>query len=142
MNHTEGKLTARGDEVCDSSGNALWDYHGKSQEENEANARRLVACWNAFEGVPTEAIEKSASTGPVTVIEGFLQQDPSTIPTADEHNALLVEQIEELREALESFAQENSSLKAEIDRLRRVKDEPLERAIQEKETFRAKRNKK
>jgi len=51
MSHTKGELTAKGDLVCDSSGNSLWDYHEKSPEENEANARRLVACWNAMDGI-------------------------------------------------------------------------------------------
>lgn len=69
---------------------------------------------------------------PVTVIGGFLQQDPSTIPTTDEHNALLVEQIEELREALNAHRDnaqklvelnhkiitENTALKAALDKVK------------------------
>jgi hypothetical protein len=61
MTHTKGKLTVRGDLVCDSSGNSLWDYHDKSPEENEADTRRLVACWNALDGVPTEWLENYVS---------------------------------------------------------------------------------
>lgn len=30
--------------------------------ERDANARRLVACWNAMEGIPTEDIEKGFAT--------------------------------------------------------------------------------
>ena len=32
-------------------------------EEAEANARRLVACWNACEGMATDALEKITMTG-------------------------------------------------------------------------------
>ncbi len=45
--------------------------------------------------------EERAAQEPVTVIDGFIKQEPSSIPTSDEHNALLVEQIEELREAVD-----------------------------------------
>ena len=31
---------------------------GLSQEEQEANARRLAAAWNACEGIPTEALDR------------------------------------------------------------------------------------
>lgn len=33
----------------------------------DANARRLVACWNAFEGIPTEKVEDG---GPIIHIDG------------------------------------------------------------------------
>ncbi len=32
-------------------------------EEAEANARRLVACWNACEGIATDELEKITMTG-------------------------------------------------------------------------------
>lgn len=54
----------------------------------------------------------------------------------------LIEETVQVRKESLHLKQERNALKAEVDRLRRVKDEPLERAIQEKETFRAKRNKK
>ena len=34
-----------------------------SKEEAEANARRLVACWNACEGMATDVLEKITMTG-------------------------------------------------------------------------------
>lgn len=34
-----------------------------SKEEAEANARRLVACWNACEGIATDELEDVARTG-------------------------------------------------------------------------------
>ena len=34
-----------------------------SKEEAEANARRLVACWNACEGIATDELEEIARTG-------------------------------------------------------------------------------
>lgn len=34
-----------------------------SKEEAEANARRLVACWNACEGMETDELEEIARTG-------------------------------------------------------------------------------
>lgn len=69
MSHTKGKLTAKGDLVCDSSGDGLWDYHEKSQEENEANARRLVACWNACDGMSTELLEVVSEHGMIQLAE-------------------------------------------------------------------------
>ncbi len=69
MSHYKGTLTAEGDCVCDSSGNPLWDYHGKSKEENEANARRLAACWNALEGVPTEWLENYVANGAKNILQ-------------------------------------------------------------------------
>ena len=34
-----------------------------SEPDTRASARRLVACWNACEGLPTEVLEHAASTG-------------------------------------------------------------------------------
>ena len=41
-------------EVDDASIGSIW-VNGTSK--NRANARRLVACWNACEGIPTEMLE-------------------------------------------------------------------------------------
>ena len=54
MSHTEGTLT-QGIIPCilsinDSAIGKTCTRH-RSSEENEANARRLVACWNAMDGI-------------------------------------------------------------------------------------------
>ena len=58
-------------------------------EEAEANARRLVACWNACEGIATDELEEIARTG------GMLG------PREDV--AKIAEQRDELREALQAL---------------------------------------
>ena len=57
-------------------------------EEAEANARRLVACWNACEGMATDVLEEIARTG------GMLG------PREDV--AKIAEQRDKLRDALKS----------------------------------------
>ena len=57
-------------------------------EEAEANARRLVACWNACEGMATDELEEIAQTG------GMLG------PREDV--AKIAEQRDKLRDALKS----------------------------------------
>ena len=59
-------------------------------EEAEANARRLVACWNACEGIATDELEEIARTG------GMLG------PREDV--AKIAEQRDELREALLKYS--------------------------------------
>lgn len=59
--HTQGLLT-RGSNlnISDENGHVvarLSSTLGKYEPEAE-NARRMVACWNAFEGIPTENIER------------------------------------------------------------------------------------
>jgi hypothetical protein len=36
---------------------------GTWKDETEANARRLAACWNACEGIPTELLETAVVAG-------------------------------------------------------------------------------
>lgn len=59
--HTQGRLVVRG-------GFSIYADEGKTPvadtcltasvpDNDEANARRLVACWNACQGVPTEVLE-------------------------------------------------------------------------------------
>lgn len=64
--HTPGKVhvsdAARGLVVYDEAGWAIADakvFHARhSLEEAQANARRLAACWNACDGLSTEALER------------------------------------------------------------------------------------
>lgn len=39
------------------------DFGANNHGMREANARRLAACWNACEGIPTEALEAQQSGG-------------------------------------------------------------------------------
>jgi hypothetical protein len=78
MSHTPGKLAL--EEVSSDSGHIKHlcpvDSEGMSlltvvEHEgvkfaavySDEDARRLVACWNACEGLPTEVLEHAASTG-------------------------------------------------------------------------------
>lgn len=60
MSHTVGRLKASpGTHVLDDAGRSIAQVnYGRNKEQWEANARRLVACWNACEGLETEALEK------------------------------------------------------------------------------------
>ena len=51
-----------------------------SEPDTRANARRLVACWNACDGVPTDALEQidglAKAVLPYHQIKAHLAQDP------------------------------------------------------------------
>ncbi len=59
IHHTQGPLEVRGTRIF--SPGPQFDCVASMQVSNQPNwdedARRLVACWNALDGVPTEAIE-------------------------------------------------------------------------------------
>jgi len=60
--HTKGKLTISPDLrwIIGSDGNRVGSTGGaltRSLDQNEANARRLVACWNYCDPVETEDLE-------------------------------------------------------------------------------------
>lgn len=69
MSHTEGRLEV----VTECPGECCWHIQRvgntdefqriTSLEMREEDARRLVACWNYCEGVPTHEIENSESDG-------------------------------------------------------------------------------
>lgn len=70
--HTPGKLVQAGldtktslymREVRDEN-NCLVAFSGSlPAEQAHANARRLVACWNACDGISTDALERVANSG-------------------------------------------------------------------------------
>jgi hypothetical protein len=60
--HTEGRIEAHGTLVAFSGKTSWIDIGGPSAE---ADARRLAACWNAFEGVETVAVEGFCANGGV-----------------------------------------------------------------------------
>jgi len=75
--HTLGRLTVRAN--GDANSYALLDYKGQwrmslllnGQQMTEAqqeNMRRLAACWNACEGMPTDDIEELAACNGVMVL--------------------------------------------------------------------------
>ena len=63
--HTKGRLIVKGRySVCTEDGetevaNTRWTTLDSSNDED--NARRLVACWNAAEGLSTESIESAGN---------------------------------------------------------------------------------
>lgn len=110
MNHTKGKLKADGSLIKNQNGKMvagttmIADTEG-GQSSHEANARRLVACWNALDGVPTEWLEKYADAG----LKNIVQQ-----------NTDLIRKEEELIEKLITTEEDNAALKAEVERLRQA----------------------
>ena len=54
MSHTEGKLRSDVDWISDSDGKTICYVDAKGEDENEANARRLVACWNEHDGLVSD----------------------------------------------------------------------------------------
>lgn len=75
MKHTKGKLEVDGMFIQDEEGWCIADLTGSSKddEEVEDNARRLVACWNALEGVPTDWLENSVAGDSKTILQMALQ---------------------------------------------------------------------
>lgn len=69
MNHTNGKMTSKGNVVrdCIKIGaeliGVIYPCEQGREAETEANARRLAACWNACEAFSTEALEKHGLDG-------------------------------------------------------------------------------
>lgn len=67
--HTQGRLTVnpiRLDQICTEDGSAciaVANRDGAHPLTVMANARRLVACWNACEGLPTVLLERHTTDG-------------------------------------------------------------------------------
>lgn len=57
--HTEGPVIYAGNSLLNKNHDliAVTMVFGFGEAAADANARRLAACWNALEGIPTEAIE-------------------------------------------------------------------------------------
>ena len=92
ISHTPGHLTASN---AYGGGSAFWiapndgaamvlqgaqclradtvKYEEISVDQLQANARRLVACWNSFDGVPTDLIESLPKMGTATLPYRILQ---------------------------------------------------------------------
>lgn len=76
MSHTQGKLSISeigvGFEIQDQDGNVLFQSQQVPKDSRHdrriANARRLVACWNACDGISTEELEAGFSIGLIRTI--------------------------------------------------------------------------
>jgi hypothetical protein len=93
MSHTEGKLS-----VCSEDGTLIRQANGDAIADtlwssgfDEANARRLVACWNALLPVPTEWLEQ-------------YNRDPNVDSVITENAKLRIER-DELVKALRDVAE-------------------------------------
>jgi hypothetical protein len=87
MSHTQGKLVLaeHTDDRCairsetpvapGMLGKIVADvgYSG-SDDKDAANARRLVACWNAAIGIPTEELEAAADGRLLNIFEGLISE--------------------------------------------------------------------
>ncbi len=66
--HTQGEWIENGDEICtrskedDQSFGMLVPHAVVFGDNYKANARRIVACVNACEGIPTDHLEKCTAT--------------------------------------------------------------------------------
>jgi hypothetical protein len=70
--HTEGRLVHHPeDNIFTIDGRRVFEVQARSLDvhcdERDANARRLTACWNACDGVPTDMLETIANLVPATV---------------------------------------------------------------------------
>lgn len=86
MSHTQGKLVAS--DPSDAlhpirkATSGIWPLgrviadvgYADTEEENTANARRLVACWNAADGIPTEELEAAADGRLLNIFEGLIRE--------------------------------------------------------------------
>lgn len=100
--HTKGKLESPG---CDGDDRIICYtdngkrrtlahvYDGQEFDSKHANAARLVACWNACEGIPTEALNEAMACS--TVESVTLRNENTALRAA---NKVLVEALEGIRD--------------------------------------------
>jgi len=84
MSHTQGKLIAQTygqgafDLAIDVNGITLViasrREHLNRANEMHANARRIVACWNAAIGIPTAELEAAADGRLLNIFEGLISE--------------------------------------------------------------------
>lgn len=114
MSHTKGKLKADGDWIgLESDGDVTVAYIDASDDEetNEANARRLVVCWNALEPYPTELIEKDWKT--LYWNRKYIAQQRDEVVNAAEEYIRAVMQADN-----EAHPQAYKNLRAVLDRVK------------------------
>lgn len=90
--HTEGKLAARcGTPFIDTADGETCIFEAIGPRDiGEANARRLVACWNACENVPTEDLE--TVTNAAIMSPGYIVMSPNAIDVIAALDALTAAQ--------------------------------------------------
>jgi hypothetical protein len=122
--HTQGRL-----HVCSHSDNRLRDVDGRwiadadaqwplRAEESAANARRLAACWNAFVGVPTSAIDILIEQGGVGPLDAkYMRQNQELAAAIAERDQLRAE-LGEVLDRSEGVMAENDRLLGDLMRAR------------------------
>jgi hypothetical protein len=90
MSHTKGKLSLNKYGNIKTEAGDDFRLNGATLSGNDvalANTRRLVACWNALDGVPTEWLENYVSGN----AENVLQENAALVKERDELVASLRE---------------------------------------------------
>lgn len=121
--HTEGRLTlgkfasaSGGPEIQYINGSAAQQvFHCQPMEsaDHAANARRLVACWNACDGVQTEGVEALAAVGGVAFADKLVKQV----------EVAMTEVVAMAEEDAKAAAAERDQLRAEMAAARALLDE-------------------
>ena len=109
MSYTQGKLSIKecgqGSEIVNEQGEDITEFLNGAFVDDDA--RRLVACWNACNGIPTEEIESGTA--------GFLHRYATVV---DEREALVKERdelISILRRTVKYANRKPFNLTKEID---------------------------
>lgn len=79
---------------------------GASHKERQANAARIVACWNALQDVPTDWLEQAAAYGITDVSIGNLFSSRLALKR---RNAELMESLSAAIHALRSYQHGNGA---------------------------------
>lgn len=110
--YTPGKLTQeQGGEIISESGWVIADVDDHTGSQGwepgwqEANARRLVACWNALQGIPIEDIERADLAG----VTGRVGERLAALRA---NNAELLAALEEIVSAFGDNPEQNMALSA------------------------------
>lgn len=92
--HTQGGVIAVGAwveairddaaDLCNCDPASMGQSGMRSDEETRANARRIAACWNACDGISTDALESNGSA-----VMGWTRTASKLIQVAKERDALL-----------------------------------------------------
>ena len=74
------------------------------RSERIANARRLVACWNACAGIPTETLECDGWLNIKEMVGRLIERAQSAEASAEEAERLIREGVEWMEAVLSAFA--------------------------------------
>lgn len=108
--HTKGRLAILGDRLIPEAhvGRKIGNSTNKAQDkaefahdvaivrgkyqDNEANARRLAACWNAFENVRTDLVEMTVGSGAMQAAADAMEKLPAVQAELTAARALIQQQ--------------------------------------------------